>query len=104
MKPLIACIGLLAIVVPNFAFAFCVEPTAPYCVNSFGSFSDEWEFKRCRSDMESYASDVDDFSSCIQRELKDEIQNLVDEAQRKASRVQDELSNAVNDFNGRASR
>ncbi|NGO51627.1 hypothetical protein [Allomesorhizobium camelthorni] len=86
-----------ALVYPNFAFAYCSEPSAPSCASDYGSFDDEWEFDRCKDDMEDYQSEVESFISCNNREA----QEAVDQAQRANQAAAEEYSSAVDDFNNR---
>ncbi|MES2667430.1 MAG: hypothetical protein V4712_15130 [Pseudomonadota bacterium] len=57
----------------------CSEPRAPYCLTGFTTFEDEYSFNSCRSELETYQDEVQDFSQC----LADEVQDLVDEAESK---------------------
>jgi hypothetical protein len=66
---------------------FCSEPSEPYCVNSFGAFTDGYDFEDCKRDVESYADDVNDYVEC----LRDEQQAAIDA-----------YNDAVNAFNRRA--
>lgn len=91
------CSLLLGAALPNGAFAYCSEPTAPSCVSGFGAFEDQWEYDSCKSDLDSYRSEVEDFISCQRREARD----AVDEAERKADAAASEYSDAVDDFNRR---
>jgi hypothetical protein len=68
-------------------FAYCSEPSAPYCASRYGAFDDQDEFRRCRSEMESYQSEVQDFLSCMKR---------------KSDSVIQEYNSAVESFNRRA--
>lgn len=83
---------------PAPALAFCSEPSAPYCATSFGSFDDQDDFDRCKSEMESYQSDVERYLSC----RNDEAQEAIDEANSDNEKARSEYSNAVDSFNRRA--
>ncbi|MFV0798931.1 hypothetical protein OHI65_08545 [Brucella sp. MAB-22] len=83
--------SLIFFVLPGSAFAYCSKPSAPSCASSFGSFDDEWEFDRCKREMESYQSEVEDFAQCVQRQAKDDIDEAVSE-----------YEDAVSSFNRRA--
>lgn len=72
---------------PAQAAMFCSEPSSPYCADSYGAFSDEYAFRSCRSDMESYANEVNDYVECLGRASDEAI---------------DEYNNAVESFNDRA--
>jgi hypothetical protein len=54
--------------------ARCSTPTAPYCATRYGAFDDDDEFRRCKSEMESYKSETEDFLSCQKRESDRAIQ------------------------------
>lgn len=60
------------------AKAYCSKPDAPYCASSFGEFDDQYEFDRCKSEMQSYRDDVDSFLSCLKRESQDAISDYED--------------------------
>jgi hypothetical protein len=59
--------GLLALIATN-AGAYCSKPDAPTCSSRYGAFDDEYDFTRCRRQMESYRSDVESFLDCLKRE------------------------------------
>jgi hypothetical protein len=85
-------IWLLAIAllgVTNPSLAFCSKPDAPSCASDYSKFEDQDEFDRCKSDMESYKSEVEDFLSCLKRD-GDEALN--------------DYNEAVSSFNNRASQ
>ena len=80
--------GLVLISTADYASAlYCSEPDAPYCASRYGSFDDEWDFNRCKREMESYRSEVESYVDC----LKDEINETISE-----------YEDAVSDFNRRA--
>ena len=58
-----------SMVVPSASFGqtnyFCAEPDPPYCVDSYGTFDDEWSFSRCRNEVEYYLDDIADFQRCL---------------------------------------
>lgn len=66
--------------------AYCSRPDAPYCATSFGNFDDEYEFEQCKSEMEIYQSEIEDFLACQKRENQQAI---------------DEYNEAVESFNRR---
>lgn len=43
---------VFALVQPTLAVASCYEPYPPTCASAFGEFEDEWEYERCKSEME----------------------------------------------------
>jgi hypothetical protein len=69
------------------AVASCYKPDAPYCATSYGQFDDRSDFDSCKSRMESYKSEVEDFLSCQRRESQQTI---------------DDYNEAVESFNRRA--
>lgn len=94
-----ATLGLLiALAFSADAFAYCSEATAPSCAGRYGPFDDEWDFDRCKREMETYRSEIEGYRSC--RAL--EAQDAIDEANRDSENAASEYSNAVNDFNRRA--
>ena len=63
----LAVLGSVA-VVPSTAHALiCSEPSEPYCIDDFDGF-DRMEFESCRSDVESYLQNVEDYIDCMRRE------------------------------------
>jgi hypothetical protein len=66
--------------------ARCSQPSAPYCATTYGSFTDEFEFSRCKSEMESYKDEVESYLSCLKRE---------------STAVVNEYNEAVESFNRR---
>jgi hypothetical protein len=83
----------LALMVADAA-AYCSEPDAPYCASRFGPFEDEDEFNRCKREMESYRSDVEELLDC----LRDESEDL----KRQGDNAANEYDDAVQSFNRRA--
>lgn len=69
------------------ALAYCSKPDTPYCATRYGKFDNQYDFDRCKREMESYRIDVDSFLSCQRRESQQAI---------------DEYNEAVNSFNRRA--
>lgn len=86
-------IATLTMALTGPAFAFCSEPSAPYCASGYSDFTDQYEFDRCKRDMESYRDEVESFIQCSQREI--------DDLSRKASNASDEYNSAVSSFNRR---
>lgn len=93
-------VGIL-LTVGNNAVAFCSKPDAPYCASRYGAFDDEYEFSRCKSEMESYKSDVEDFVSCVKREIED-LTRQADDLTRQGDTAVDEYQDTVSSFNRRA--
>ena len=90
---------------PTAALAYCSEPSAPYCASSYSDFSDEYEFTSCRNDMESYAREVDDYTSCLRRDLdilRQEYETAASRAANDADDAISEYNDAVESFNRRA--
>lgn len=59
----------------------CSEPSKPYCAEDYGSFSDQSEYEDCRSEMDSFKSETEDYLECLKRaadEASDEYQEAVD--------------------------
>jgi hypothetical protein len=85
-KSLAAATLIFAVYAPPLR-ADCFEPTAPSCATSTGEFDDDSEFRLCKSEMESYQSEVEEFLACQKRKSQDAI---------------DEYNEAVESFNRRA--
>ena len=88
MKILASMVAVLMLfTAPAQAMYFCSEPSEPYCVNSYGAFSDGYEFEDCKREVESYGDDVNRYLDC----LADKSQAAIDA-----------YNNAVEGFNRRA--
>lgn len=109
----------LALVICGDVHAYCFEPSAPSCATGYGAFNDEWEFNSCKSEMENFESEVEEFGQCKQREVdeaNEEAEEAAEQARREASEAEDiaskarrevegavsNYSDAVRDFNARA--
>ncbi|MCM2432117.1 hypothetical protein [Agrobacterium rosae] len=103
MQRLTSCITLtLLIFAPNAAFAYCSEPSAPYCASSYGRFDDEYQFSSCKREMESYQSEVEDFQQCRKRqvdEANDTARRATSEAEDVARKARNEIDEAVSNYN-----
>ena len=53
--------------------ALCTEPTTPSCADDLDTFgtSDQWEFDSCRSEIEQFKSEVEDYIECVKRQISD---------------------------------
>ncbi|SCB13091.1 hypothetical protein [Rhizobium hainanense] len=91
--PIVAFVSMAVSVQASVALAYCNEPSAPSCADRYGAFDDEWEFSRCKSEMETYKSDVETFLSCTKRE-----------AEAASDKAISEYNDAVESFNRRAGR
>jgi hypothetical protein len=60
------------------ALAFCSKPNAPYCASQYDKFDDQDDFDSCKSEMESYQSDVELFMSCLRRQGDEAISEYND--------------------------
>jgi hypothetical protein len=69
------------------ANAYCSAPSAPSCATRYGAFDSEDDFDRCKRQMSSYKSEVEDYLSCLRREADSTIE---------------EYNSAVESFNRRA--
>ena len=58
---------------PANAQMYCSRPNKPYCIDSFGTFDDEWSFDNCRRDMEQYLREIDYYVDCLIMEQDDAI-------------------------------
>lgn len=91
MRLLLVCFALL--LTPNVAYSFCMQPSEPYCVSSFSAFNDEYEFKNCRSEVESFVEDSKNYVEC-----------LVNEHNQKINEQKQKVEEVIDDFNRRAKR
>jgi hypothetical protein len=82
------------------ANAYCSEPSAPYCAEQWDAFDNEYDFDSCKSEMESYKNDVDDYLQCLRRE----VEEAAEEARRKGDDALSTYNDAVEAFNRRANQ
>ncbi|WIJ26587.1 hypothetical protein [Devosia sp. RR2S18] len=71
---------------PAFAW-ICSEPSSPYCADSYGPFSDGYDFENCKREMEDYGEEVEQYLDCLSTNSQAAI---------------DEYNDAVEAFNRRA--
>ena len=96
MLKLFLAIAILSL--PSAARAYCSEPSAPYCASSYGQFDDQWEFDRCKREVENYASDVERYIDCRSDEANEAVRSAEYDRQNAIS----EYNNTVDSFNRRA--
>lgn len=84
-------IVLAALAMSADPVAACFEPSAPYCAERYDAFDDEWEFDRCKREMENYRDEVESYISCVSNEAERQSQDAIYE-----------YENAVDSFNQRA--
>lgn len=69
------------------AYAYCSEPSEPYCTDSYGTFTDEFDFERCKRNVEYYLDELRRYAMCITDEVKDKQEEVVDNFNRKVQRT-----------------
>tara|TARA_R110000868_G_scaffold92734_2_gene257222 strand:+ start:15321 stop:15656 length:336 start_codon:yes stop_codon:yes gene_type:complete len=98
----LASLALLVTAPPNASAAvqayYCSEPIEPYCIDAYGTFDDDYSFRSCRLDVESYLSEVDAYEQCV----ADELRRVADEAQMDVDNVRREAANVLERFNCKA--
>lgn len=103
MQWLLSSITLTSLIgAPTMVFAYCSEPSAPYCASSYGRFDDEYQFSSCKREMESYQSEVEDFQQCHKRqvdEANETARQATSEAEDIARKARNEIDEAVSDYN-----
>lgn len=68
--------GLLVLLAsPAQALLFCTRPDPPSCLISLG-MADRYEFDFCRSQVESYRSDVQEYVACLRKEQNAVLEEL----------------------------
>lgn len=72
----------IALILPATAHAYCSEPSKPYCVDGFNTFTDEFSFDSCVSDMQGYQRDVEDYVSCLQNAAEEATSEYADTVER----------------------
>lgn len=82
---------LVATSIPQALAFSCFDPSPPYCVADYGRFDTDTDFEICRSDMERYQRQVNDYRECVAREAREKMEDSL----RRYNR-------AVDDFNRRA--
>ena len=59
------------------AAMFCSEPSPPSCVTmNIGGFSNKFDFDMCKLAMERYASEVKEYSDCLERGKAEAVENF----------------------------
>lgn len=72
----------------NAHYRTCYRPDAPFCIDGYGTFDSDWSFQSCKSEVERYVADMNEYSSCVIRQTKREV-----------SEVEDETSRTIEKFN-----
>jgi hypothetical protein len=67
--------------------AYCSKPDAPHCATGYGKFDDQYDFDRCRSEMQNY---------------RDEVETILECQKRESQQVLNDYNEAVESFNRRA--
>jgi hypothetical protein len=75
---MLALAGCASIVAPAMASAYCYEPNPPYCAGRYDAFDDEWEFDKCRREVEAYRSEVRTYLFCLQGQRDLAVQKVND--------------------------
>jgi hypothetical protein len=75
----------------SFAFMICTEPSEPSCVSMYGKFDSEWEFTSCKSDVQSYISELSDWVECLQKDVN-----------QKSAEAKEKADEIVKQFNCKA--
>lgn len=76
-------IGMTGLASPVF---YCTRPTEPFCIDSYGTFDDDWAFDRCRSEVERYLDAMGEYRRCLLRQVEIELDDAANEAQRVTER------------------
>jgi hypothetical protein len=71
----------LAAVTPSSASAYldlrrCYEPSEPTCVSDDFAFRSDWGFQSCRSQVERFRSEVEEYLDCQRRNQRSAIEAL----------------------------
>lgn len=82
MRALLLASLTVTVAYPAEASMYCPEPSEPVCIDSFGTFDNEFSFDQCRTDVENFVSDVEDYVDCLDQEQ----QMKIDEANRAIER------------------
>ena len=72
----------------NSSAFYCNEPSEPSCIDMLGISRDQFSFDMCKSEVESYLSDVQSYKDC-----------LINEAKSKMADVSNEASSVIDKFN-----
>lgn len=76
MKRLLITCSLFALgSLSTSAFASCSEPSEPSCIDGYGAFDDDWSFNSCKSEVESFVSETEDYVRCLKRKCNEAVEN-----------------------------
>ena len=83
MKTVLLAIALL--ILPCDAYAYCFEPSAPYCADRYGPFDSRYEFESCKREVESYLDELQDYARCIVNEVQEKQESAIDNFNRRTN-------------------
>lgn len=52
------------------------RPKPPLCAASFISFSDQYQFQTCRSEMQDYQAKIERYGKCLEHEYSEAVSDL----------------------------
>jgi TolA-binding protein len=103
---------VLAINPMGYAYAFftgfCNEPSEPYCIDSFGTFDDEFSFSNCRGEVQSYIDNVNDAIRCMDDEIEERINKIkklkqeIEELESQQVEIREKANQIIERFNCKA--
>lgn len=70
------------------AYGYCSKPSEPHCLDMLSLNRDEFSFSMCRSEVERYLQDVNDYVACV-----------YDEAAQEESEQTRKANDAISRFN-----
>ncbi|AOG04284.1 hypothetical protein [Bosea sp. RAC05] len=56
--------------------AYCLVPDQPRCASRYGKFEDEFEFSRCRREVETMRSETETAMQCLRDQFDETVQGF----------------------------
>lgn len=78
MRSLLLAAALLGLTSAAYAYDSCSEPDRPSCTNRYGPFDDEYDFDRCKRQVENFRTEVTGYVDCLKENSEEAISEFND--------------------------
>ena len=75
MRIIFVALPLLLLALPVRAQTLCTEPVNPICVDELTTYEDELTQSRCEQDIKEFASEMQAYTRCLNRQAKEASQS-----------------------------